>query len=253
MNNKAGIVILTENHLLKEELVNKIRSNDHYEIIATFNDGGICEDYLATHTCDLLVIDLILTNIDGAGVIGNIRSNNPKALKHVICISDFTNSLVFEMLEGLAVDYCLKKPVDLNYFMEIIDCILKIRLKHNLGIDDYHQTVLKKEIHDTFMKVGMPRHLKGYNYLVTAIVLVCGNINLLGEITKELYPRIARTYGTTASRVEQSIRHVLKCTWESGCQDELEQLFGFRAKRKTCNSEFISTIVDELLSKYKGS
>ena len=103
------------------------------------------------------------------------------------------------------------------------------------------------------MKVGMPRHLKGYNYLVTAIVLVCGNINLLGEITKELYPRIARTYGTTASRVEQSIRHVLKCTWESGCQDELEQLFGFRAKRKTCNSVFISTIVDELLSKYKGS
>ena len=59
MNNKAGIVILTENHLLKEKLVNKIRSNDHYEIIATFNDGGICEDYLATHTCDLLVIDLI--------------------------------------------------------------------------------------------------------------------------------------------------------------------------------------------------
>ena len=85
--------------------------------------------------------------------------------------------------------------------MEIIDRILKIRLKHNLGIDDYHQTVLKKEIHDTFMKVGMPRHLKGYNYLVTAIVLVCGNINLLGEITKELYPRIARTVDSSCFKM----------------------------------------------------
>lgn len=251
MNIKASIVILTENDLLKEDIVNKIRSNDHYEIMATFNEGWLCEDYLSKHSCDLLIIDLILTKVDGAGVINNIKSSNPRAFKHAVCLSDFTNSLVFDMLEGLAVDYCLKKPVDLNYLMEMIERVLKIRLRNNLGIEGHQQLVLKKEIHDMFMKIGMPRHLNGYNYLVTATILVCGNINLLSEITKELYPRIARTYGTTASRVEQSIRHVLKCTWETGCHEELEKLFGFRAKNKTCNSEFISTIVDELLAKYK--
>lgn len=252
MNNKASIVILTENHLLKDELVTKIRNDGHCEIIATFNEGRLCEDYFSRHSCDLLVIDLILTNVDGAGVINRIRAINPKALKHIVCISDFTNSLIFEILERLTVDYCLKKPFDLDYFIEIIKRVLNVQTVRNLENNECRQITLKKDIHDKFMKVGVPRHLNGYNYLVTAITLVCGNINLLGEITKELYPQVARTYGTTASRVEQSIRHVLKCTWQTGNHDELAQLFGFRSKYRICNSEFISTIVDELLSKDKA-
>lgn len=251
MNIKAGIVILTDNEGLKEDLVNKIKSDQRYEIMGTFNEGKLCEDYLSKHSCDLLVIDLILAQIDGIEVISRIKENNPRACKHVICISDFTNSLVFEMLESLAVDYCLKKPINLNYLMSLIECVLKTQRQSNWVIKSNQEAILKKKIHEMFLRIGMPRHLNGYNYLVTATVLVCSNINLLSEITKELYPRIARTYGTTASRVEQSIRHVLKCTWENGSQEELGRLFGFRAKCRACNSEFISTVVDELLSKYK--
>lgn len=85
---------------------------------------------------------------------------------------------------------------------------------------------------------------------MTGIINVYNNINLLSEVTKELYPSIARTYSTTSSRVEQAIRHVIKITWLNGNQEELQNIFGFRAKQRPCNSEFISKIVDMLLSKY---
>ena len=96
----------------------------------------------------------------------------------------------------------------------------------------------------------MPCHLKGYNYLLTGISEVCNNINLLDEVTKKLYPSIARKCGTTASRVEQSIRHVIKVTWMNGNQKELEKIFGIRAKRRPCNSEFISKMADILSTSY---
>lgn len=253
MNNKANIVILTENELLKEEIVNEIRNVDYCEVIATFNEGISCESYLAKHTCDLLIVDLVLAQIDGVGIIHNVKSINQNAIKYIICMSDFTNSLVFDMLDSLSVDYCLKKPINLNYLMQIVKRVLKLQLTQDLKNKGHEHLVIKSEINHMFMRIGIPRHLNGYNYLVTATILVCNNINLLSEITKELYPRIARTYGTTASRVEQSIRHVLKCTWEKGSPEELERLFGYRVKCKPCNSEFISTIVDKLLSKYKKS
>lgn len=247
--NKISIVILTESSLLKNSLVTKIEADGRYVIKSIFNDGSLCEQYFIYNTCDLLIVDLLLSNIDGVGVISRIKANN-NSIKHIICISDFINTFIFDLLEGLSIDYCVKKPVDLGYFMEIIERIVKVQIKQNSMINDYRELSLKKGINDIFMKVGLPRHLKGYNYLVTAIILVCGNINLLGEITKELYPQIARIHGTTASRVEQAIRHVLKCTWQSGCQRELEQLFGSRINKKVCNSEFISTVAGEMLEKY---
>ena len=111
--------------------------------------------------------------------------------------------------------------------------------------------LFRSEIYNLFIEMGVPRHLKGYNYVVTGIYNVCNNINLLNEVTKELYPGIAREYATTSSRVEQAIRHVIKVTWLNGNQEVLQKLFGYRAKYKPCNSEFISKIVDTVLSKYK--
>lgn len=131
--------------------------------------------------------------------------------------------------------------------MEILNRISKDNFEND---EKCHNTNIKNEINKIFADIGVPRHLKGYNYLVTGIINVYNNINLLSEVTKELYPGIARTYSTTASRVEQAIRHIIKITWLNGNQEELQNVFGFRAKQRPCNSEFISKIVDMLLSKY---
>ena len=87
---------------------------------------------------------------------------------------------------------------------------------------------IKNEIYNLFIEMGVPRHLKGYNYVVTGIYNVCNNINLLNEVTKELYPGIAREYATTSSRVEQAIRHVIKVTWLNGNQEVLQKLLGHK-------------------------
>lgn len=247
MNKKINIVVLVEDYVLRSNLVDKISGNNNYQVIEIFENGVKCLNYLSTHNCDLLIIDLMLTSIDGIGILKQIKETNEKAFKQLICISDFANSLLFDVLDGLSVDYCLRKPFNLDYFIQILDRILKVNLRNN---SSYRETILKNEIDNIFIEMGVPRHLKGYKYLVTSISNVSNDIGLLSEITKELYPGVARTHATTSSRVEQAIRHVLKVTWTSGNKEELQRIFGFRAKRKPCNSEFISRIVDILLTKY---
>lgn len=246
MNKRVSVVILEEDYLLKDSLINKINDSRDYEVIAAFENGVQCLKYLLNHEIDMFIIDLMLTNIDGIGIIDQLKKSNPKAFKKLICISDF-NSVIFEMLEKSSIDYCLRKPFNIDYFIEILNRISKDNFENDV---DHRNTTMKNEINRIFAEIGVPRHLKGYNYLVTGIINVYNNINLLSEVTKELYPSIARTYSTTSSRVEQAIRHVIKITWLNGNQEELQNIFGFRAKQRPCNSEFISKIVDMLLSKY---
>lgn len=247
MNKKVNIVVLVEDYLLRNDLVNKINSNNNCRVIATFESGIKCLNYLSQHECDLLVADLMLTSIDAVGIIKQIKKTNERAFKQLLCISDFSNSLLFDILEALPVDYCLRKPFNLEYFIQILNRMIKVNLKND---SSYREMILKNEIDNIFIEMGVPRHLKGYKYLVTSISNVSNDIGLLSEVTKELYPGVARTHATTSSRVEQAIRHVLKVTWSSGNKKELQRIFGFRAKRKPCNTEFISRIVDIILTKY---
>ena len=246
MNKKIRIVVLTEDYLLKESLVNKINSNSDYEIIGIFDDGIKCLKYLINHESDLFVIDFMLTNIDAVGLITQLKKNNPQSFKKLICISDF-DILIFDILKELSIDYCLRKPFNLDYFMEIVKRMFDDKFENSKKQDN---KLIKNELNKIFIDIGVPCHLKGYNYLLTGISEVCNNINLLDEVTKKLYPSIARKCGTTASRVEHSIRHVIKVTWMNGNQKELEKIFGIRAKRRPCNSEFISKMADILSTSY---
>lgn len=246
MNKKIRIVVLTEDYLLKESLVNKINSNSDYEIIGIFDDGIKCLKYLINHESDLFVIDFMLTNIDAVGLITQLKKNNPQSFKKLICISDF-DILIFDILKELSIDYCLRKPFNLDYFMEIVKRMFDDKFENSKKQDN---KLIKNELNKIFIDIGVPCHLKGYNYLLTGISEVCNNINLLDEVTKKLYPSIARKCGTTASRVEQLIRHVIKVTWMNGNQKELEKIFGIRAKRRPCNSEFISKMADILSTSY---
>lgn len=110
---------------------------------------------------------------------------------------------------------------------------------------------IMKRLYEIFLSIGAPNHLNGFGYLVSAIKRSCSDIEILTEITKELYPSVAREYSTTSSRVEQSIRNIIKVIWSNGNLVELEKMFGYRAKHRPCNSEFISMVTDRLLSEYK--
>ncbi|WP_294581689.1 sporulation initiation factor Spo0A C-terminal domain-containing protein [uncultured Thomasclavelia sp.] len=250
MDNEAKIVILTEDLEFKHNLVNQISKDEQCLLKADFKSGCDCVNYLSKNSCNVLIVDLILMEIDGIGVINKINQVNSGAYQYLICTSDFASSMMFEQLEKLDVDYYIKKPLSYDYLIKVI---------HKLIESDYPnenrqliKTEIEDKIHDLLTKIGIPRHLKGCYYLQTGINLVMEDINILSEITKELYPTIARIHGTTASRVEQAIRHAIKNTWENGNKDILEHIFGYRYKHRPCNSEFISTIVDKLLTEKKN-
>ena len=95
---------------------------------------------------------------------------------------------------------------------------------------------IMKRLYEIFLSIGAPNHLNGFGYLVSAIKRSCSDIEILTEITKELYPSVAREYSTTSSWVEQSIRHIIKVIWSNGNLVELEKMFGYRAKHRLCNS-----------------
>ena len=165
-----------------------------------------------------------LNNVIGTYLHGPLLSKNPELADYII-------------------KHCLNKKYNENTILEPLDDKFENSKKHD-------NKLIKNELNKIFIDIGVPCHLKGYNYLLTGISEVCNNINLLDEVTKKLYPSIARKCGTTASRVEQSIRHVIKVTWMNGNQKELEKIFGIRAKRRPCNSEFISKMADILSTSY---
>ena len=245
MDSEITIVILTEDQELRKNLIGKIKEQEKYVLKADFDSGSDCINYLSSNSCDLLIVDLILMEIDGLGIVKRVKEINYNAFRNIICISNFSSGMIFDQLEKLKIDYYFKKPLNYNYFMEIIKNIVNAttinKIEYSSKINN------EKRVHDILIKMGMPRHLRGFYYLVTGTTMVIENINLLSEITRELYPRIARAHGTTASRVEQSIRHIIKNTWENGDQDELDDVFGYRINHRPRNSEFISTIVDKLL------
>lgn len=229
---KKKIFIIVENHELLEGIAQQFEKFSNYQIVGTANSAGDAITFFKTNNCDLLVIDLMLTDIDGVGVLEKVREVNKNAYQKVVCITSFTSPLISNALEKLNVSYCFKIPFDFNYFMDVIKRVFSDETKIN-------------ETH---------AHIKGYMYLRTAIMKTYDNIDILGQVTKVLYPEIARNYNTTSSRVERAIRHAIEVAWNRGNTEAIDDIFGYTvsaSKSKPTNSEFIAMIADKLRLAHK--
>lgn len=250
----------------QQELLENVKMNlektNRFEIIGTANNGTDCLNFLNQRSCDLLVIDLMLSEIDGLGVLNRLKEMNKKSYGKVICITQFTNQMVCDMLENLAVDYCFKYPFDMQHFVQsALYITTSDQQKHdqllNLNKDEsekYKKVKIENEITEILHEVGIPAHIKGYMYLRTAILTTYYNIEILGQVTKVLYPDIARMYNTTSSRVERAIRHAIEVAWNRGNTDAIDDIFGYTVsavKAKPTNSEFIAMIADKLRLAHK--
>lgn len=218
---KYTVYILEENKDLLNNIKESIIKTNNFTVIGTSDNATNCLNYLSTNNCDLLIIDLMLTNIDGIGVLNKLKTINSHAYNKVVCITSFTNPLICENLEKLNVNYCFKQPFDINYFTNTLNSIMKVSLEDMKDMNQnesekYKKIKLENEITEILHEVGIPAHIKGYMYLRTAILSTYYNIELLGQVTKVLYPDIARQYSTTASRVERAIRHAIEVAWNRG-------------------------------------
>ena len=251
---KYTVYILEENKDLLNNIKDSLIATNNFTVIGTSDNATSCLNYLSNNNCDLLIIDLMLTNIDGIGVLNKLKEVNSRAYNKVVCITSFTNPLICETLEKLNVSYCFKQPFDINYFATTLNSVMKVTLEDIKGMsqnesEKYKKIKLENEITDILHEVGIPAHIKGYMYLRTAILSTYYNIELLGQVTKVLYPDIARQYSTTASRVERAIRHAIEVAWNRGNTDAIDDIFGYTVsatKSKPTNSEFIAMIADKL-------
>jgi len=240
------ILMIDDNVKLIDAVKEYFKNNEEVKITMEAHDGLEGFEMLRDHQdeYDIVLLDLIMPKKDGIYVLEQMRQNGID--KKVIVETSYNASEVIREVAEYGVSYFILKPFELvDLEKKIIDLFKK---KDEKTIDFYNsnlQVAISKMLHN----LGIPSHIKGYQFLRDAVCLVFENPEIIGGITKELYPELASKYDTTVSRVERAIRHAVEVSWNRGDLKLMETIFGHSVdidKAKPTNSEFIVTIADKL-------
>ena len=231
-------------------LVRKIiDETEEFTVVGSVGDGAEALRLARQEAPDLLLMDVLLPGLDGFGVLKQLREleKPPK----VILISAFcSDSVVSEAVE-LGANYFMFKPVEENALLD--------RMRALFGRDlpeERHPVELKNLVTSVIHEIGVPAHIKGYQYLREAIMIAVDDMDVINAVTKVLYPEVAKRFNTTPSRVERAIRHAIEVAWDRGDLETLQKYFGYtvsNAKGKPTNSEFIAMIADRLVLEQKNN
>jgi len=195
---------------------------------------------------DVVILDLIMPKKDGLSVLQEMKDNNID--KNVIVLTSYNASDMIRKVSEMGIKYFILKPFELTDLEKrVIECVEEEKFS-NKTIDVYHNN-LKVSITRILHELGVPSHIKGYQYIREGVAILYEKPSAVGAITKELYPDIASKYDTTVSRVERAIRHAIEVSWNRGNWELMEEIFGHSVdidKAKPTNSEFIVTISDKL-------
>ena len=245
---KIKLLVIDDNENLVEMIKEYFKDNGNIQVVleAKNGDEGIHLIDKKREEFDIILLDLIMPNIDGIAVLEYLNKN--KITKKVIVLTSYNTQEVIRKVSELGASYYLLKPFELSALeKKILYVSNNIEIKGE-SIDLYHNN-LQISITKTLHELGVPSHIKGYQYIREGIELVYKKPEIIGGITKELYPEIAEKYDSTVSRVERAIRHAIEVSWNRGNWDLMEDIFGHSVdidKAKPTNSEFIVTIADKL-------
>lgn len=245
MTDNIKIIIADDNKNFSEGLKQFLESHEDMEVAGMTNNGLDALKLVEETEPDILILDLIMPRLDGLGVLNRLHGVG-KRPKVIISTAMGQENMTQEAVR-LGIDYFLLKPYDFQS--------MSMRIHQLAGTNASVSTPVPVvgnydvEVTGILHQMGVPAHIKGYQYLRDAIVFVIEDINLLGAVTKELYPMIADKYNTTASRVERAIRHGIELAWDRGNIDLMNKYFGYTIdveRGKPTNSEFIAMIADKL-------
>ena len=245
---KITTVLIADN---SEEFCSLLKSalqqSQGFGVVGTASDGEQVLRILAERKVDVLVLDMMLPKKDGIGVLRAIAAMDRKPV--TLATSGFITEYVASAAASLGVRYLMLKPCDINAVVERLEEIRfssEIRQTNTRRMEGSNiETMVTNIIHE----IGVPAHIKGYQYLREAIIIAVKDMDVINAITKVLYPQVAKTFGTTPSRVERAIRHAIEVAWDRGDLDTLQRFFGYtgsNTKGKPTNSEFIALIADKL-------
>ena len=268
MNERITILIADDNEDFATTLVNHLSKENDMEVIGVAKDGKEACDKVLEAKPDVLLLDVIMPYLDGLGVLEKLNSSNLEKMPTCIMLSAVGQTKITQKAISLGAEYYVVKPFDIEVLINRIrdiknykptptsnldNCYMVKETKTQYialnELDKRNQENLEALVTNVIHEIGVPAHIKGYQYLREAIMMVVQNIDIINQITKQLYPEIAEKYHTTPSRVERAIRHAIEVAWARGKNDAVEGIFGYTisaAKGKPTNSEFIAMIADKL-------
>ncbi len=263
--NTIRVVIADDNVKMINTLEKVVSCEEDMQVIGNAKDGMEAVELIKKEEPDVVLLDVIMPNLDGLGVLEKMKKENLRKRPSIILLTAMGQENVTEEAFRLGVSYIMLKPFDNQMLLKKIRNVAGIYpqaesknfIKTSKLDIPKENTSYRLEIIVTNIihEIGVPAHIKGYQYLRDAIILVVRDIDIINSITKQLYPTIAQLYHTTPSRVERAIRHAIEVAWDRGKSDTIEELFGYvitNGKAKPTNSEFIALIADKIRLEYKN-
>lgn len=244
---KIKLLVIDDNVELVDALKDYFKNNNNIEVSLTAYNGSDGFNLVLNNQdeFDIVILDLIMPVKDGIYVLSEMKKNNID--KDVIVTTSYNASETIREVSEYGVNYYLLKPFDLvDLEKRILDC--KNRQNESKSLD-FKRNNLQLSITKILHELGIPSHIKGYQYIREGITIIFNHPETIGGITKELYPELATHFETTVSRVERAIRHAIEVSWNRGNWDLMEEIFGHSVdidRAKPTNSEFIVTIADKL-------
>ena len=253
MENNTKFLICDENdeerHLLCEKLraVGALRCDEA-------KDGVSALELTLKNEYDVIIIDLWISKLDGISLIRRISASDRKDKPIIILTSPINKQTLLLEASEAGADLCIPKPFDFSSLSIHIESLLKAKKRPLKTENELRCADLEAQVTKIIHQIGVPAHIKGYQYLRCAILMTVDDSDIINSVTKVLYPSVAKKYQTTTSRVERAIRHAIEVAWDRGDVDTLNSYFGYtiqNTRGKPTNSEFIAMIADNLRLKYK--
>lgn len=264
MSNKTKVLITDDNFEFGKNLEMFLNEEEDLEVVGIARNGGEAVDAILEFSPDIVLLDVIMPKLDGIGVLEKLNAMNLEKRPIYIMLSGVGQDQITQRAIMLGAEYYIIKPFDIKVLIKRIKDIKNnqievdpkkmefreikapyVTIPNKIDPKDGVEAVVTNLIHE----IGVPAHIKGYQYLREAIIMVVNDIDTINQITKLLYPEIARKFQTTPSRVERAIRHAIEVAWARSKSDTIESIFGYTvsaARGKPTNSEFIAMISDKL-------
>lgn len=256
-----NVAIVDGNERMIEVATNILERNQGIHIVGSAADGLKGLDLIRKTKPDIVLMDLMLSKLDGLSVMERVKKENGEV--GFIILSSVCQEGLMDKAFAVGADYYILKPFDYDAIVSRIKQVYASNHEHLLDCmagkiyenkNRKSELSLETDVTNIIHEIGVPAHIKGYQYLRDAIMMSVNDSEMLNSITKQLYPTIAKQHKTTPSRVERAIRHAIEVAWSRGKMDTIDELFGYtvnNGKGKPTNSEFVALIADKIRLEYK--
>lgn len=262
MNEKVSVLIADDNCDFANGLAHYMKSQEDFNVVGVAYDGEEAYKMIVDTKPDIALIDIVMPKRDGLAVLKKLSETKLDKKTEYVAMSVTSSERIIESALKLGAEYFLLKPQSEEAITDTIRSLSSNAMRQSYPhIENQKTSVvqtprtsarevdLEELVTEYIHELGVPAHIKGYQYIRSAIIMVVNNMELLNYITKQLYPTIAKTYQTTSSRVERAIRHSIEVAWDRGQPEVMNDIFGYtisNTKGKPTNSEFIAMVADKI-------